>query len=91
MYAFDRHIVQLKRAGKLRHLAGLIVGHMVDMKESDPPFGQRVHEIIRSHTSSYTYPIAFELPIGHQPPNKAFLHGGMGTLHVTEKGTTLTF
>ena len=35
---------QLKRSGKLDKLAGLIVGGFTDMKDTERPFGQTVHE-----------------------------------------------
>jgi muramoyltetrapeptide carboxypeptidase len=40
LYAVDRMLRALKRAGKLKNLAGLIVGGFTDLKDNDIPFGQ---------------------------------------------------
>jgi len=49
-------MVQLKRGGKLDKLAGLIVGHMSDMKDNVVPFGSSAYEIIASHVNMFEYP-----------------------------------
>ena len=92
LYALDRTMVQLKRTGKLRHLAGLVVGSMVDMKD-DPnnPFGKSAEAIIKAHVAAYDYPVAFNFPIGHEAPNLAFPHGRMGQLCVEKDKVSLVF
>jgi muramoyltetrapeptide carboxypeptidase len=85
-------MVQLKRAGKLQRLAGLIIGGMLAMKDStDMPFGKTIEELIMEHVGAYKYPIAFGMPISHAAPNLAFLHGAIGKLIVTEKSVRLSF
>ncbi len=91
IYRLDRMLVQLKRADKLKNLAGLVVGHMTDMKESELPFGESVQQIILIHTQEYSYPIAFDFPTGHENPNLAWIQGAKGTLSVTDKRSVLTF
>lgn len=92
LYGLDRMLVQLKRAGKLQDLAGLIVGHMASMKDiATMPFGKTVQEIVMEHVKEYTYPVVFDFPIGHTAPNMAFLHGGIGKLVVTKESAQLSF
>ena len=92
LYALDRMMNQLKRAGKLQDLAGLIIGDMVDMKDiTNMPFGKTAQAIIQEHVAEYGYPVAFNFPIGHQAPNIAFLHGAVGKLLVTEQSVSLLF
>ncbi len=92
LYALDRVMVQLKRAGKLQHLAGLIVGSMVAMKDkAGNPFGKSAEEIIQEHVAAYDYPVAFHFPIGHHPPNLAFPHGSIGQLCVEKHKVSLVF
>ena len=92
LYALDRVMVQLKRAGKLKHLAGLIVGKMVFMKDIPTQSMKKSAEaIIKEHVASYDYPVAFQFPIGHGVPNHAFLHGGIGTLCVKNDQVNLVF
>jgi muramoyltetrapeptide carboxypeptidase LdcA involved in peptidoglycan recycling len=44
-----------------------------------------------SHVMEYSYPVAFNLPMGHKAPNFAFFHGALGTLLVNEKAVKLSF
>ncbi len=92
LYALDRIMVQLKRAGKLQHLAGLIVGKMVHMQDLlSLPMNKSAEEIIQEHVASYNYPVTFQFPIGHQAPNLAFPHGKVGTLCVRNDKVNLVF
>lgn len=90
-YRFDRMLVQLKRAGKLKNLAGLVVGHMTDIKESELPFGEQVEQIIRNHTTEFTYPIGFNFPTGHEAPNLPWIEGAFAKLRVLNDQSTLSF
>lgn len=90
-YRLDRMLVQLKRAGKLKNLAGLVIGYMTDIKEGELPFGETVEEIIRNHTEEFNYPIAFNLSTGHESPNLAWIAGAKGQLSVTNEKSTLSF
>jgi muramoyltetrapeptide carboxypeptidase len=90
-YKVDRMLVQLKRSGKLASLAGLVVGHFTDIKESTLPFAESVQQIIRNHTAEYNYPIGFNFPIGHEQPNLAWMEGAEVTLRVIEKDSTIVY
>lgn len=90
-YKIDRMLTQLKRAGKLENLAGLVIGHMTDIKDSELSFGETAEEIILNHTRQYNYPVAFGFPTGHENPNLAWLHGGMAELNVHNGEGTLSF
>ena len=88
-YKIDRMLMHLKRSGKLDNLAGLIVGHLTDIKDPEVPFGEKIEEIVVSKTTRKNYPIAFNFPIGHENPNLAWVHGSVMTLNVTEAGSQL--
>jgi muramoyltetrapeptide carboxypeptidase len=90
-YRLDRMLVQLKRAGKLKNLAGLVVGHMTDIKESELPFGESVEQIILNHTREFGYPIGFNFPTGHEQPNLPWIEGSTGKLDVTTEKSSLSF
>lgn len=70
LYHVDRLLLQLKRAGYLSDLAGLIIGGFTDCKEASLEIGLRVEEMILEHTAAFTYPIAFDFPAGHIPNNQ---------------------
>lgn len=88
-YKLDRMMMQLKRAGKLDNLAGLIIGHMTNIKNSNLPFGETIEEIISGKVQHLKYPIGFDFPIGHENPNIAWIHGSVMTLNVTDVGAQL--
>jgi muramoyltetrapeptide carboxypeptidase len=89
LYKIDRMMVQLKRAGKLRQLAGLVCGHFTDIKDTELSFGESVEEIIRFHTKEFSYPVAFDFPTGHENPNFAWIEGRDAHVTVSTDGATL--
>lgn len=91
LYSIDRMLWQLKRAGKLSELRGLIVGGFTDLKDNMIPFGENVQEIVMSHLQEYDYPVAFDFPAGHIPDNHALVLGKDVTLDVSERHVKLGF
>ena len=91
VYRLDRMLVQLKRAGKLKNLAGLVVGHMTDIKEGELPFNETVEQIIHHHTAEFKYPIGFNFPTGHEHPNLPWIEGATANLIVSKEKSTLSF
>lgn len=89
LYHIDRMMVHLKRCGKLKQLAGLVVGQMSDMNDNPVPFGKTAYEIIREHVSEYEYPVAFGFPIGHEPLNMAVPVGRTLKLKVSARGASI--
>ncbi|MDB5125631.1 MAG: LD-carboxypeptidase [Mucilaginibacter sp.] len=85
LYAIDRMVRTLKRAGKLQGLAGLIVGGFTDVKDNDIPFGQTVPEIIMEAVKEYKYPVCFDFPAGHIPDNCSLVLGAPVNLSVKDK------
>lgn len=80
----------LNRAGKLKNLAGLVVGHFTAIADTELSFGETLQQIIRYHTRDYQYPVAFHFPFGHENPNMAWWHGVTATLEVNGDGSMLT-
>lgn len=91
LYNIDRMMIQLKRAGKLKNLAGLIVGDFSDVKENDEPFGKTFYEIIAEHTAEYNYPICYDFPLGHEAINWTIPCGRVATLSVDNEEVSLSF
>lgn len=88
-YKIDRMLMHLKRSGKLNNLAGLVIGHMTDIREPELPFGESMTDIVLAKVSEGKFPVAFNFPIGHENPNLAWIHGSMMTLNVSEKGSEI--
>jgi muramoyltetrapeptide carboxypeptidase len=82
LYNTDRQMVQLKRAGKLKNLAGLIIGHFTNPKENSTPFGKTATEIILEHVNNPSLVVAAGFPVGHEDHNLAIPCGREVTLTV---------
>ena len=91
LYHIDRMIISLKRAGKLKDLAGLVVGGMTEMKDNAIPFGQSAEEIIASHVAGYNFPVCYGFPAGHDYKNYALPLGRKIKLVVSETGARLEY
>jgi len=89
LYHIDRMMMQLKRSGKLAHLAGLVVGGFSDMKDNAVPFGKTAEHIAYEHTAEYGYPVAFGFPAGHIHDNRSLIIGRDAELLVGQGGNRL--
>jgi len=90
-YSIDRMLWNLKRAGKLAHLKGLIIGGFTDLKDNDIPFGSSIEEIILEHVKDYNFPVCFDFPAGHISDNHALVLGRKVGLSVDHENTQLFF
>jgi muramoyltetrapeptide carboxypeptidase len=88
LYSIDRMIRTLDRAGKLKNLAGLMVGGFTESKDNDIPFGQTVPEIVMEVVKKYNYPVCFDFPAGHIPDNQSLILGRI--LNLSVKGEQVT-
>ena len=89
LYHIDRMMLQLKRAGKLARLAGLLVGGFTKMRDNEIAFGSGFEQIIREHCEEYNFPIAFNFPAGHGDLNVAVKLGANYSLNVNVDKTSL--
>ena len=89
IYSIDRLLYQLKRSGKLKNLAGLIVGGFTDMKDTEKPFGKNIYELVHEITAEYKYPVAYGFPVSHGKENYALKIGVDYTLKVGKSKTQL--
>jgi muramoyltetrapeptide carboxypeptidase len=90
IYAADRMLHQLKRAGKLANLKALLIGDFSDMKDTDRPFGKTIYEAIKDLVAEYNYPVAYSFPLGHDDNNLALKFGVTYNLEIDKKLVTLT-
>ena len=89
LYHVDRMMINLKRAGKLKQLKGLIIGGMTDMRDNEVPFGKNAEEIIMNAVSDYDYPVCFNFPAGHSNENVALYLGRKAKLIVDDEVSLL--
>lgn len=86
LYHYDRMLISLKRAGKLSNLKAVIVGDMIDIKNSTIPFGKNYHEITLEH---FDCPVYFGFPAGHSEDNRALVMGR--AIKIEPLGQTVKF
>ena len=87
IYHIDRMMRALKRAGKLAHLNGLIVGGLTQIHDNTHPFGQTAEEVIAEAVSEYDYPVCFGFPAGHFDDNRAVFFGQKSIIEVTSESS----
>ncbi len=89
-YSIDRMLWNLKRAGKLKNLAGLVVGGFNRLKNDEgEEFGHDHYDMITNLVQDYKYPVCFDFPVGHQKNNFALKCGVEHKLKVDEAGGIL--
>lgn len=89
IYSADRMFLQLKRAGWLDQITGLVIGSFSDMKDTALPFGSDIYTAIHAHLQDYTFPVAFDFPIGHTERNVALKIGVKYKFSVKGKSVVL--
>ncbi len=91
LYHVDRMMLQLKRSGKLKQLAALVVGGMSDMKDNAIPFGKTAEEIILDAVKEYDYPVCFNFPAGHIEKNMAICFGKKVEINVQKTAVSFRY
>ncbi len=89
LYHVDRLLLNLKRAGKLKNLKGLLLGQFTDMQDTERPFGQTIQEIILDKVREYDFPVCFNFPAGHEDINYTLTLGATHKLSVIDGGGSL--
>lgn len=89
IYKIERIMYQLRLSGVLPRLGGLIVGQFTGYRPNDSY--ETMEHMIADMTAPYTYPVAFNVPIGHVDHNVPVIQSAEVTLKVTPEGTSLSF
>jgi len=90
-YHIDRMLQSLKRAGYFDNCKGVIVGDMSKMRKNTTLWGSSVQQLVLDALSDYNFPIAFNMPAGHEDDNRALILGRQIELSVTKDNTTIKF
>jgi len=91
LYRLDRMMWTYKRAGKLSHLSGLIIGGLTEMKVGETDFGYSAEEIVFHAVKEYSYPVCFGFPAGHQLHNEPLVLGAEVRLEVSNEGAEIMY
>jgi muramoyltetrapeptide carboxypeptidase len=81
LYRIDRMLTQLKRAGKLSQLAGVVVGYFTNTQTASAPYGQELSEVVLAKVPT-NIPVSFGCPFGHDAPNEPWVSGARVKLRV---------
>ena len=90
-YHIDRMLQSLKRAGYFDNCKGVVVGGMSRMRKNTTLWGTSVEQLILDALSEYDFPIAFNMPAGHEKDNRALILGREMSLKVEKSKSTLVF
>jgi muramoyltetrapeptide carboxypeptidase len=88
-YNLDRMLIQLKNAGLLSGIKGLIVGGFTSLKDEWTDIGQDIVSMVQSYVEDKTIPISFDFPISHELPNYAVKEGVDYYFEVSQTGVIL--
>jgi muramoyltetrapeptide carboxypeptidase len=90
-YHIDRMLQSLKRAGYFDNCKGIIVGDMTKLRKNTTLWGTSIEQLILDALSEYNFPIAFNMPAGHEKDNRALILGRHINLRVDKNKSTITF
>ena len=90
-YHIDRMLQSLKRAGYFDNCKGVIVGDMTKLRTNTTLWGTSVEQLVLDALSGYNFPIAFNMPAGHEEDNRAMILGRTIKLNVSKAETTVVF
>ncbi|WMI69212.1 LD-carboxypeptidase [Mangrovimonas sp. YM274] len=90
-YHIDRMLQSLKRAGYFDNCKGVLVGDMSKLRKNTTLWGTSIEQLILDALSDFDFPIAFNMPAGHEKDNRAMILGRTIEMTVTKEGTTVVF
>lgn len=88
IYKIERMLYQLRLSGVLADLAGLIVGKFSGCAP-DADFAS-VNNIVADLTRDYSYPVAYDIPVGHVTHNIPLVCGTACSLSVGESSVEIS-
>lgn len=90
-YHIDRMLQSLKRAGYFDGCKGVLVGDITKVRKNTTLWGSSVQQLILDALAEYTFPIAFNMPAGHEKDNRALILGRTVDLSVEKEKSVLKF
>jgi muramoyltetrapeptide carboxypeptidase len=90
-YHIDRMLQSLKRAGYFDNCKGVIVGDITKLRKNTTLWGTSIEQLILDALADYSFPIAFNMPAGHEKDNRALILGRTIELSVGKDKSTVVF
>ncbi len=88
VYRLDRALVQLRRAGMLEGVAGVIISDLVEVEDGNVPFGKTDLEMILGHFPGV--PVIANVPAGHGPRKATLPMGVPVKMSASDAGCALS-
>jgi muramoyltetrapeptide carboxypeptidase len=95
-YRIDRYLSQLRLAGKLDPLTGVILGHFTNCQPTEREKSLSLDEVMADYLAPLNVPVVRNFPAGHEMPNLtlplgvlARLDADKGSLELLENPVTL--
>ena len=90
-YHIDRMLQSLKRAGYFENCKGVIVGDVSKVRKNTTLWGKSIEQLVLDALADYDFPIAFNMPAGHEKDNRAMVLGMKVELKVEKDSSSLNF
>lgn len=90
-YHIDRMLQSLKRAGYFKNCKGVVVGDITKLRKNTTLWGTSIEQLILDALAEYDFPIAFNMPAGHEKDNRAMILGRTIELKVEKTETIINF
>lgn len=90
-YHIDRMLQSLKRAGYFDHCKGVVIGDITRVRKNTTPWGKSIEQLFLDVLGEYNFPIAFNMPAGHEKDNRALILGRTIHLNVTKTESSINF
>ncbi|OYX28239.1 MAG: LD-carboxypeptidase [Flavobacteriales bacterium 32-35-8] len=90
-YSIDRMLQSLKRAGYFTNCKGVIIGDVSKIRKNTTLWGSPVQQLILDALAEYNFPIAFNMPAGHEKDNRALILGRTIDMKVDKNQSSIVF
>ena len=90
-YHIDRMLQSLKRAGYFKNCKGVIIGDITKLRKNTTLWGTSIEQLVLDALADYDFPIAFNMPAGHEKDNRAMILGRTVDLTVNNGQSTIIF
>ncbi|MEN3323913.1 LD-carboxypeptidase [Mariniflexile soesokkakense] len=90
-YHIDRMLQSLKRAGYFDDCKGVLVGNITKVRRNTTAWGVSVEQLILDALAEYSFPIAFNMPAGHEKDNRALILGRTVEMTVEKEKSKILF
>lgn len=90
-YHIDRMLQSLKRAGYFDNCKGVLIGDITKVRKNTTAWGVPVEQLILDVLAEYNFPIAFNMPAGHEKDNRALILGRTVEMTVSKEKSIVVF